>query len=351
MRECQSRAIDASHITSKIRLAGWLMLAFLSIAMVVIISLSLGPRYIPVATLIDIFRSGDGSSTASFIVLDSRLPRTLLGLICGAALGVAGALMQAVTRNPLADPGILGVNAGAAFSMTLAAGVFGVRTIDGYIWAAFAGAVVVSLLVFLLAGGNRLGSSAAASPIRLVLAGVAVSAVLAGIGSSITLINPQAFDVMRVWAVGSLAGRDMHVVAAIAPFIAAGLAVALVVAPSLNAISLGEDLARSVGANIAFTYSLAVVAVTLLAGATTAAIGPIGFVSLMVPHAVRWLVGPDQRKIILLTLIAGPVLLLAADVLGRLILRPGELEAGIVTAFVGAPALILLARRKQARGL
>jgi iron complex transport system permease protein len=156
---------------------------------------------------------------------------------------------------------------------------------------------------------------------------------------------------MRVWAVGSLAGRDMHVVAAIAPFIAAGLAVALLVAPSLNAISLGEDLARSVGANIAFTYSLAVVAVTLLAGATTAAIGPIGFVGLMVPHAVRWLVGPDQRKIILLTLIAGPVLLLAADVLGRLILRPGELEAGIVTAFVGAPVLILLARRKQARGL
>lgn len=154
MRECQSRAIDASHITSKIRLAGWLVFAFLSIAMGVIISLSLGPRYIPVATLIDIFRSGDGSSTASFIVLDSRLPRTLLGLICGAALGVAGALMQAVTRNPLADPGILGVNAGAAFSMTLAAGVFGVQAIDAYIWTAFAGAVVVSLLVILLAGGK-----------------------------------------------------------------------------------------------------------------------------------------------------------------------------------------------------
>jgi iron complex transport system permease protein len=327
------------------------MLAFLSIAMVVIISLSLGPRYIPLATVIDIFRSGDSSSTASFIVLDSRLPRTLLGLICGAALAVAGALMQAVTRNPLADPGILGVNAGAAFSMTLAAGVFGVQTIDAYIWAALAGAVVVSLLVFVLAGGNRPSSSAAASPVRLVLAGVAVSAVLAGIGSSIALINPQAFDVMRVWAVGSLAGRDMHVVAAIAPFIAAGLAVALLVAPSLNATSLGEDLARSVGANIAFTYSLAVVAVTLLAGATTAAIGPIGFVGLMVPHAVRWLVGPDQRKIISLTMVAGPVLLLGADVLGRLILRPGELEAGIVTAFVGAPVLILLARRKQARGL
>lgn len=351
MRVCQSRPVDASHITPKIRLAGWLMLAFLSIAMVVIISLSLGPRYIPLATVIDIFRSGDSSSTASFIVLDSRLPRTLLGLICGAALAVAGALMQAVTRNPLADPGILGVNAGAAFSMTLAAGVFGVQTIDAYIWAALAGAVVVSLLVFVLAGGNRPSSSAAASPVRLVLAGVAVSAVLAGIGSSIALINPQAFDVMRVWAVGSLAGRDMHVVAAIAPFIAAGLAVALLVAPSLNATSLGEDLARSVGANIAFTYSLAVVAVTLLAGATTAAIGPIGFVGLMVPHAVRWLVGPDQRKIISLTMVAGPVLLLGADVLGRLILRPGELEAGIVTAFVGAPVLILLARRKQARGL
>jgi iron complex transport system permease protein len=334
-----------------LRLIGHCSLGAILIAATCAVSLVVGPRYIPVESVLRIFYAGDITTFDDIILHDSRIPRTLLGLICGAALGVAGALMQAATRNPLADPGLLGVNAGAAFFMTLAAGVLGWHSIDAYIWAAFAGSVVVSIVVYGLAGAGEAGRSSGASPVRLVIAGVAMSAVLAGISSSITLIDPQAFDAMRTWAVGSLGGRDMHVVATVSPFIAVGLVIAAIVSLSLNVIALGEDLARSVGANIKVTYALAVISVTLLTGAATAAIGPVGFVGLMVPHTVRWLVGPDQRKIIAVTMVVSPILLLAADIAGRLLLYPGELEAGIITAFVGAPVLILLSRRKAASGL
>ncbi|WP_265976050.1 FecCD family ABC transporter permease, partial [Brucella intermedia] len=190
-----------------------------------------------------------------------------------------------------------------------------------------------------------------ATPVRLVLAGVALSAVLGGIGSAITLLDPQAFDSMRFWSIGSVAGRNMEIVATVAPFIGIGLVIALIAARSLNAVALGDDLARSLGANILRARILTLIAVTLLAGAGTAASGPIGFVGLMVPHVVRWFTGPDQRWIIPLTMIYAPMLLLSADIAGRLVLFPGELEAGIVTAFIGAPVLILLARRKKASGL
>ncbi|MBB6165751.1 iron complex transport system permease protein [Rhizobium wenxiniae] len=278
---------------------------------------------------------------------DYRLPRTLLGILCGAAFGVSGALIQAATRNPLADPGILGVNAGAAFFVTLAVGLFGFQSIEAYLWFAFLGAIVVTVAVYALGAMGRDG----ATPVRLVLSGVALSAVLGGIGSAITLIDPHAFDAMRFWSIGSIAGRDMKVVEAVRPFIGIGLLVALIAARPLNAVALGEDLARSLGASIFRARILALIAVTLLAGAGTAAAGPIGFVGLMVPHLLRWFTGPDQRWIVPLTMIYAPVLLIAADITGRLVLFPGELEAGIVTALLGAPVLILLARRRQVSGL
>ncbi|MVA12141.1 iron chelate uptake ABC transporter family permease subunit, partial [Agrobacterium vitis] len=236
---------------------------------------------------------------------------------------------------------------GAAFFVKLAVGLLGFHSIDAYLWFAFFGAILVTVAVYALVAAGRDG----ATPVRLVLAGVAFSAVLGGIGSAITLLDPQTFDSMRFWSIGSLAGRDMDVAKTVAPFIGAGLVIALIAARPLNAITLGDDLARSLGANILRARLLTVVAVTLLAGAGTAATGPIGFVGLMVPHVVRWFTGPDQRWIILLTMIYAPVLLLVADITGRLVLFPGELEAGIVTAFVGAPVLILLARRKKASGL
>lgn len=323
-------------------LGGMLLLMMVSAS-----SLLVGARLISPERALQILLVADPWSFDRIVLVDYRLPRTLLGLLCGAAFGVSGALIQAATRNPLADPGILGVNAGAAFFVTLAVGLFGFHSIDAYLWFAFLGAILVTLAVYALGAVGRDG----ATPIRLVLAGVALSAVLGGIGSAITLLDPQAFDSMRFWSIGSIAGRNMEIVAAVAPFIGLGMLIALVAARPLNAVALGDDLARSLGASIFRARILTIVAVTLLAGAGTAAAGPIGFVGLMVPHVVRWFIGPDQRWIIPLTMIYAPVLLLAADIAGRLILFPGELEAGIVTAFIGAPVLILLARRKKASGL
>lgn len=350
-------------------LARVLVMALFGLVLLVVLflaSLVLGARPVAVSTAVEALFAYDGGLVDHIVIVDYRLPRTLLSLLCGMAFGVSGALIQAATRNPLADPGILGVNAGAAFCVTLVVGLFGVQSINVYLWFALLGAVLVTLCVYGLAlaggmtgegmtGGGMAGGTMAGrggvTPVRLVLAGVALSAMLGGIGSSITLLNPQAFDAMRQWSIGSVAGRDMDVVVAVAPCIGLGLAIALMSARSLNAVALGEDLARALGANLVRTRILTLVAVTLLAGAGTAACGPIGFVGLMVPHVVRWLTGPDQRLIIPMVMIYAPILLLAADIAGRLVLYPGELEAGIVTAFVGAPVLIALARRRQAGGL
>lgn len=347
--------LEAGDRTADVKRARCLAMAVLGLAFLACLSMAslvLGARPIAISTVVDALLSYDSGSVDHIVIVDYRLPRTLLSLLCGMAFGVSGALIQAATRNPLADPGILGVNAGAAFFVTLAVGLFGFQSIDAYLWFALLGAVLVTLAVYGLgmAGGGMSGRGGA-TPVRLVLAGVALSAMLGGIGSSITLLNPQAFDAMRQWSIGSVAGRDMAVVAAVAPVIGIGLVIALIGARSLNAVALGEDLARTLGANLVRTRLLTLLSVTLLAGAGTAACGPIGFIGLMVPHAMRWVTVPDQRWIIPMTMIYAPVLLLAADIAGRLALYPGELEAGIVTAFLGAPVLIALARRREAGGL
>ncbi|WP_445681351.1 FecCD family ABC transporter permease [Radicibacter daui] len=312
-----------------------------------LLSLAVGVRSVPLPVVVDALTAYDGRLPDHIAVLDYRLPRTLLGLLCGAAFALAGALIQATTRNPLADPGLLGVNAGAAFAVTLAVGLFGFQLISLQLWFAFAGAVAAALLVYAIGMASRDG----ATPIRLLLAGVATTAVLHGFGSAIALFNPLAFDSMRLWMLGALAGRDMATVSAAAPFIAAGLLIALSIAPALNALALGDSLARGLGTRVVRTRLLAGLAITLLAGAGTAAVGPIGFIGLMTPHAARWLLGPDQRRILPGSLVFGPCLLLAADVAGRLLLQPGELEAGVVTAFLGAPLLIALVRRQKASAL
>lgn len=250
------------------------------------------------------------------------------------------------TRNPLADPGILGVNAGASFAIVIAIGVFGVSSLGGYIWWAFAGAVVTTLAVYLIGTSGR----NVANPVRLTLAGVALGAVLTGVSSGLTLLNPKAFDHLRSWSVGSLDTRSMDTVLAVAPFMAAGLVVALFAIRGMNAVALGEDLATALGSSVNRTRILGVVAITLLSGSATAAAGAIGFVGLMVPHVARWIVGPDQRWILAVTLVLSPILLLVADVVGRVAV-PGELQVGVVTAFIGAPVLIALARRRKVSGL
>ncbi|GAA1646253.1 FecCD family ABC transporter permease [Actinoplanes couchii] len=281
-----------------------------------------------------------------FAIRDYRLPRTVLGLVVGAALGVAGALIQALTRNPLADPGILGVHAGASFAVTVAVGLFGVRDIGGYLWFAFAGALIVTLTVLAL-GSTRQGRS----PVVMVLAGVCVTAVLGGAREALQLTDAAAFDAMRSWNAGSIVGRPLELLWPILPFFAIALVLAFTVSGPLDAMALGDEVAVAQGVRLAPTRLLAIIALTLLAGGATAVAGPIGFVGLMVPHVARWIAGPDQRWIFAYSVLLAPILLLASDVLGRVAVHPSEIPVGVVTAFAGAPVLIALVRRKKASGL
>lgn len=255
-------------------------------------------------------------------------------------------MIQALTRNPLADPGILGVHAGASFAVTVAVGLLGVRDVQGYMWFAFAGALVVTLMVLAL-GSTRQGSS----PVVIVLAGVCVGAVLGGAREALQLTNPDAFDAMRSWNAGSIGGRPLEVLWPILPFLAVAFVLAFVVAGPLDAMALGDELAVAQGVRLARTRVLAIIALTLLAGGATAIAGPIVLVGLMVAHAARWIVGPHQRWIFAYSVLLAPSLLLLSDILGRVVTRPGEIPVGVVTAFVGAPVLIALVRRKKVSGL
>ncbi|WP_278265320.1 iron chelate uptake ABC transporter family permease subunit [Nocardia sp. AG03] len=314
------------------------------LCLLVSVSLCVGARGIAPDTVLDALR-GVGSGEDFRIVRDLRVPRTVAGVAAGLGLGVAGAIIQALTRNPLADPGLLGVNAGAAVAVTLAVGVFGSTAPTAYVWFALGGAGLIAALVYVLGSAGR-----GVDPVRLVLAGVALAAVLGGIVTAITLLNPDAFAQMRAWNAGTLVGRDLGVLRATAPFLGLGILVALLLGPALSALALGDDAAAGLGASVRRTRALSIAAITLLAGAATAIAGPIVFVGLMIPHAARWLVGTDQRWILLLSGLLAPSLLLLADVVGRLVMRPAEVPVGIVTAVLGGPMLMMLARRRTAVG-
>jgi iron complex transport system permease protein len=316
--------------------------AVLVLVLVLALSISVGARAIPLDRVWGLVFHPDGSAEAS-IVHDLRIPRTLLGLMVGAALGVAGALMQALTRNPLADPGLLGVNAGASAAIVVAMAFLGPMELTGSIPFAFAGAALASLVVYGLGASGRGG----ASPVRLALAGTALTFALYAFIRGMLLLDPQTFDQYRFWVVGSLAGHDLGTVRQIAPFVAVGLVLAIALARPLNALALGDDAGRALGASIGRTRALCAVAVTLLCGAATAAIGPITFVGLTVPHMARAIAGPDQRWVIPYSAVLAPILLLSADVIGRVVQRPGELQVGIVTALLGAPVFIALVRRRR----
>lgn len=322
--------------------SGWLLAVAVLVA-VCVLSLLVGTKSIPFGEVIAALRGSDGSAD-HLIITDYRAPRTLLGLLAGLALGVAGCLMQGLTRNPLADPGLLGINAGAAFAITLAVAFLGVTEIAAYVWFGFAGAALVSLVVYRLGTAGRQG----ADPVRLTLAGVAVTAVLTGLTKGLILLNPKAFEEWRQWDSGSLTGRGYDIIAGAAPFIALGLIAAVIAARSLNAVALGDDLARALGVHVGRTRLLTAVALTLLCGTATAAVGPITFVGLAVPHIARWIVGPDQRWVVAYSMLLAPILVLGSDVVGRVIIKPDELPAGLVSAFLGAPVLIWLARRAKA---
>lgn len=310
------------------------------------LSLAVGSNPLSIAEVWHGLWTHDGS-TASAVVWGLRGPRTAVGIIVGAAFGVAGALIQALTRNPLADPGILGVNAGAGFAVTLGAGVLGLTSVTDYVWFAFAGAAAATLLVYLIGSAGR-GST---TPEALVLAGVALGAVLTGFSTMLELLDPEVFRVVRNWGLGSIDRTELSETLGVAPFLAAGLLLAFALAGSLNSLALGDDLAASLGTRVLRTRILGIVSITLLAGTATALTGGLGFVGLMVPHIVRWFTGPDQRWIIAYSAPAASALVLLSDVVGRVAGRPGEIEAGIVTAVIGAPVLIALVRRRNASGL
>lgn len=291
------------------------------------------------------------SSTNSFnhsIIHESRIPRTIIALVVGPAFGLAGAIIQALTRNPLADPGILGVNAGAAFAVALAVGVFSIGSMSSYVWFALFGSLIATIAIYFISGGAGRKSP---TPVQITLAGVAMAAVLEGITTTLSLINSQAFAGMLSWRVGSLARKSIEDLWAILPILIVGIIIALVIAPALNSIAFGDDRAASLGVNVWKVRILGLISITLLAGGATAIAGPISFIGLMVPHCTRWFVGPDQPWIFLYSLIIAPTILLSADIVGRVVMFSGEVPVGIITGFIGAPILLLLVRKRKVNRL
>ena len=248
-----------------------------------------------------------------------------------------------MTRNPLAEPGILGINAGAAFAVVLAIHIFGVSSVAGYAWFALAGAAITAVLVYALGASGRDG----ATPVKLALAGAVLAGLLVSLTSAVLVFDTRTLDQFRFWIVGSIAGRDAGVALAVAPFIGAGLLVALAAGRWLNAMALGDDVARSLGQRVELARAASAAGFVLLAGGAVAAAGPIAFVGLTVPHAARALVGPDYRWVVPYSIVLGAILLLAGDIAGRVVARPAELEVGIVTAVAGAPVFIWLVRRRR----
>jgi ABC-type Fe3+-siderophore transport system permease subunit len=282
-------------------------------------------------------------SEEAVIVRQLRVPRTVLGLLVGLALGVSGALMQGHTRNPLGDPGLLGVTAGASLAVVASIALLDISSPSGYVWFAFLGALAGTVLVYAIGSAGRGG----ATPVTLALAGAALSALLYGLVRAVLVSDQQTLDSFRFWVVGSLAGRGADVAWQVGPFVVLGLVLALVNSPALNLLGLGEDIARGLGQRIWLARVVGLTAITLLCGAATAACGPIAFVGLVVPHAVRAVTGPDHRWLIPCSGLAGATLLLVADVVGRVVARPGELQVGIVLALIGAPFFIALVRRRR----
>ncbi|MEV6411037.1 iron chelate uptake ABC transporter family permease subunit [Kribbella sp. NPDC051718] len=313
------------------------------LVLVTLLSIAVGSKQIPLSTVIDALRHYDAGNTDHVIIRSLRMPRTAIGLMVGAALGLSGALMQGVTRNPLADPGILGVNGGAALFVVAGIYWFGLTSLTAYVWLAFAGAAAASVAVYLLGSLGREG----ATPVKLALAGAALTAMLGSLTTALLIGDVDTFDQFRFWAVGSLAGRGSDIAGQVAPFILIGIVLALLSGRVLNALSLGDDVARSLGQRVGMARIFTAITVVLLCGAATAAAGPIGFIGLTIPHIARLVTGPDYRWILPYSMLLAPILLLGSDVIGRVVAQPGELQVGIVTAVIGAPFFIALVRRRK----
>ncbi len=329
-------------MTHRLLLPGLILLLAL-VALLVVASLMFGSKEIPYAVVVDALLRPDPSVTDHAIVRTVRVPRTLIAVTVGVALGLSGALMQGLTRNPLADPGILGVEAGASLAVVLGIYVFGAGHLLGYVWFAFLGAAIVSVAVYVLGVSGRDGSN----PVKLALAGAAVSLLLGSITAAILIRNIDTLSGFRQWAVGSLSARDADVAVQVLPFVLVGVLLTFSLGRHLNTLALGDDLAAALGQRQWRARLQCATAVVLLSGAATAAAGPIGFVGLMVPHLARLVTGPDNRWVLAYSALLGPIVLIAADVVGRVVDRPEEIQVGIMTALIGAPFFIVLASRRR----
>ncbi|MGW4485737.1 FecCD family ABC transporter permease [Amycolatopsis sp. NPDC004368] len=324
-------------------LTAGLVVLLVALVLTAALSIAVGSRGLSFGTVLDSLFHYDATNPDHLVVHELRLPRTLVGVLAGVALGLSGAVIQGATRNPLADPGLLGVNAGAALFVVLGISTLGITTVTGYVWFGFAGAAAAAVVVYGISALGRVG----ATPVKLALAGAAVTAALQSVTSGLLLTDTTTFDQFRFWQVGSLTGRDTTTITQAIPFIVVGVVLALVAARMLNALALGEDVARALGQNVAVARAVCALAVVVLCGSATAIAGPIAFVGLTVPHVARLITGPDHRWLLPYSALLAPLLLLVADVVGRVIARPAEVQVGIVTAVIGAPVFIVLVRRRK----
>lgn len=322
------------------------ILSIVLLSICVLTSLAFGSRTIGWNELLDGLFHPDVQSFEANVVRQ-RIARTIFSIMCGAALGISGALMQSVTRNPIADPSILGVNTGAALFVVSGISFFNIGSASQYIWFALAGAIITAAFVF---GIGSMGSGGA-TPIKLVLAGAATSAALSSLVMAIMIPRSNVMDQFRFWQVGSVGAGNWDSITVFIPFLMAGILIALFSAPALNAIALGDEAAAGLGVRTGTLRLFAALGGVLLCGAATALAGPIGFIGLLATHMIRLVIGPDLRYVIPMSGISGAITLTISDVCGRILGSPGELEVGVVTAFIGAPILILITMKAKMRGL
>ncbi|WP_413172009.1 FecCD family ABC transporter permease [Anabaena azotica] len=318
-------------------LAGCLILLLICL----VFNITLGAAEIPIAQILTSFVSFDGSYQ-HLVIQTVRLPRSLIAILVGAALAVSGALMQGLTRNPLADPGILGIESGAALSVVIVIFVFGTSSIGILTVAAFLGAGITAILVYFLGSLGKGG----ATPLNITVAGAAITALISSLTTAILIISQRTLEEIRFWLAGSLAGRDASILFSALPFVTIGLVIALALGRQITTMSLGDDIAKGLGQKTAWIKILTAISVVLLAGSSVALVGPIGFIGLVVPHIVRFFIKTDYRWILPYSAVVGATLLLVADISARVLLKPQELPVGVMTALVGAPFFIYLAKSK-----
>lgn len=318
-------------------------IGLLGVLIAALLSLRFGAHPVSSSSAWNAIVNYDPTSYDEVVVRSLRLPRTVISLGVGAALAVAGCVMQAITRNPLADSSILGVASGASFAVVIAIYAFKLTSPWAFVWFAFAGALGAATLVFVVGASGRDGPT----PLKLTLAGVVISAFLGSWTSALILMDEQTMDVARFWLAGSVSGRDLNVFWIVSPFLLIGTGACLLMGHQLNVMTMGEETARALGMNTSRTRIICGILVVLITGAATAVAGPIGFVGLAVPHAVRAVLGPDYRWVLVYSVLVGAIFLTLSDVLGRVVLPTGELQVGIVTALFGAPFLVFLARRTR----